>query len=271
MRSDLPLHRSVLRSLLLRSTALSLSLWAVPLRAQAPGAPPRRWTGGVQANGSLLFGNAEQRVVGGRATLSRADSLLEVDGALQLLYGDATTENGVREVTKRLWLASLSADWLPHAPVSPFAIAGYESNFEKRIATRTSVGLGAKRTLVRSVRNEASLSLALLDERTVTRLETEALAVGEPRVVRVTRWSARARVQHGLDQRLRLTHVTFYRPRLRTTGDFVVQSTTEARYAMTRALDASLSLLVNHDSEATRRGARVRTDGQLLFGLGAGW
>ncbi len=126
------------RSLLLRSTVLplSLSLWAVPLRAQAPAAPPRRWTGGVQANGSLLFGNAEQRVVGSRATSSHADSLLEVDGALQLLYGDATTE---------------------------------------------------------------------------------------------------------------------------------------ARYAMTRALDASLSLLVNHDSEATRRGARVRTDGQLLFGLGASW
>jgi hypothetical protein len=40
---------------------------------------------------------------------------------------------------------------------------------------------------------------------------------------------------------------------------------------MTRALNASLSLLVNHDSEATRRGARVRTDGQLLFGLGATW
>jgi hypothetical protein len=250
---------------------LSLSLWAVPLRAQAPAAPPRRWTGGVQANGSLLFGNAEQRVVGGRATTSRADSLLEVDGALQLLYGDATTEDGVREVTKRLWLASLSVDYRPHAPVSPFAIAGYESNFEKRIATRTSFGLGAKRTFVRSVRNEASLSVALLDERTVARLEPEAVAADEPRVVRVTRWSARARVQHGLDQRLRLTHVTFYRPRLRTTGDFVVQSTTEARYAMTRALNASLSLLVNHDSEATRRGARVRTDGQVLFGLGASW
>ena len=247
---------------------------AGPLRAQAPGAAPRRWTGGVQANGSLLFGNAEQRVVGGRTTVGRADSLLEVDGAVQLLYGDATTENGLREVTKRLWLASLSVDYRPHGAVSPFAIAGYESNFEKRIATRTSFGLGAKRTLVRSARSEASLSLALLDERTAALLERDALAAGEPRVVRVVRvvrWSARARLQHGLDQRLRLTHVTFYRPRVRTTGDFVVQSTTEARYAMTRALNASLSLLVNHDSEATRRGARVRTDGQLLFGLGAAW
>jgi hypothetical protein len=124
---------------------------------------------------------------------------------------------------------------------------------------------------VRSARSEASLSLAVLDERTEARLDAEAVAAGAPRVVRVTRWSTRARVQHGLDQRLRLTHVTFYRPRVRTTGDFVVQSTTEARYAMTRTLDASLSLLVNHDSEATRRGARVRTDGQLLFGLGATW
>jgi hypothetical protein len=261
----------VFRSSVLRLAALTLMPCGVALRAQAPDAPPRRWTGGVQANGSLLFGNAEQRVVGGRATTSRADSLLEVDGALQLLYGDATTEAGLREVTKRLWLASLSVDYRPHAAISPFAIAGYESNFEKRIATRTSLGVGAKRTLVRRARSEASLSLAVLDERTVARLEAEAVASGEPRVVRVTRWSARARVQHGLDQRLRLTHVTFYRPRVRTTGDFVVQSTTEARYAMTRTLDASLSLLVNHDSEATRRGARVRTDGQLLLGLGARW
>jgi hypothetical protein len=251
--------------------ALALLVVAGPLSGQAPAAAPRRWSGGVQANGTLLFGNAEQRVVGGRATLSRADSTIEVDGSLQTLYGDATAEDGPREVTKRLWLASLSADWRPHALLSPFLIAGYESSLEKRIATRASVGAGAKRTFVRSARSEASLSVALLDERTVARLDAEATAAGDPRVVRVTRWSARARMQHGLDRRLRLTHVTFYRPRVRTASDFVVQSTSEARYTMTRSLNASLSLLVNHDSEATRRGARVATDGQVLFGLGAGW
>lgn len=225
----------------------------------------------MQANGTLFFGNTEQRVVGGRATLARADSTIDLDGALQLLYGDASTEAGAREVTKRLWLATLSADWRPHAALSPFLIAGYESSLEKRIAARTSLGGGAKRTFVRSARSEASLSVALQDERTVARLDAEARAAGEPEVVRVTRWSARARVQHGLDRRLRLTHVTFWRPRVRTVRDFTIQSTSEARYAMTRALNASLSLLVNHDSEATRRGARVATDGQLLFGLGATW
>jgi hypothetical protein len=253
--------------------AASIALLALtaPLAAQAPAAPPRRWSGGVQANGTLLFGNAEQRVVGGRATLARADSTIEVDGSLQMLYGDATAEDGPREVTKRLWLATVSADWRPRAALSPFVIAAYESNLEKRVATRTSAGVGAKRTFVRSARSEASLSVALLDERTVARLDADARAEGDPRVVRVTRWSARARVQHGLDRRLRLTHVTFYRPRVRTAGDFVIQSTSEARYAMTRALNASLSLLVNHDSEARGRGARVATDGQLLFGLGASW
>ncbi|MDF1503972.1 DUF481 domain-containing protein [Roseisolibacter sp. H3M3-2] len=242
---------------------------AAPLAAHP--APPRVRSGSARADGTLLFGNAEQRVVGARGGVARADSTLEVDASLQVLYGDAAAEDRPREVTKRLWLGALSADWRPYAPWSPFALATYESNLEKRIASRVAWGVGAKRTFVRSARTEASLSVALLDERTGARPDRDA-AAAPPRVVRVTRWSARARVQHGLDRRLRLSHTTFYRPRVRTAGtDFVVVSTSEARYAMTRALEASLSLLVNHDNQAPRRGARVATDGTVLFGLGARW
>lgn len=245
---------------------------AQPATAPAPAKPaPRPWKWNAQANGSLLFGNAEQRIVGGRTAVSRADSVMALDVSLQMLYGDATQEDGPRRVTKRLWLGATSLEFQPAGQVSPFLTATIESNLEKRIATRTSLGTGAKHTFVRSRRNEASLSAALLDERTVALAAPGAAEDADPTFTRVTRWSARARVQHGLDQRLKVTHVTSWRPRVRTTGDFVVLSTSEARYALTRALNVSTSLLVNHDSEATSRGARVNTDGQLLLGVGATW
>lgn len=248
------------------AAAAALVALAPDLGAQETAGAPRRWTGSAQANASVFFGNSEQRVIGGRATLARADSALEVSADVQTLYGDASLAGGPRAVTKRLWLATTSADLRPFARWSPFAFGSAESNYEKRIASRYSAGLGAKHTFIRTERTESSLSLALLDEHTVPTRRVQGLSAS-----RLTRWSWRARVRHAFDDRLRVSHVTFWRPSVRTTTRFVVLSTTELEYRLTRVVALTLSLLDSYDSEAVRRGARTYNDGQLLFGLMASW
>ena len=230
-------------------------------------APPRVWTGSAQANASIFFGNSEQRLFGGRLALSRADTAVEVVLDVQGLYGDAAIGESARAVTKRLWLAIASVDLRPFAPLSPFVFGSAESNFEKRIARRYSIGAGAKQTFVRTDRTESSLSLALLDEHTVPR---EPVAAGSG-AQRLTRWSLRGRVRHAFDDRLRFSHVTFWRPSVRTVARYVVLSTTEVEYKLTRVLALTLSLLDSYDSEAVGRGARTYNDGQLLFGATAAW
>jgi hypothetical protein len=227
---------------------------------------PRLWTGSAQANASVFFGNTEQRVLGARTSLARADSAVELRADLQALYGDASVDAEPRRVTKRLWLGTLTADYRPLAQTSPFVFATVESSFEKRIAVRYSAGVGAKQTFVRSARSETSLSLGVLDERTVPRDSTVALPTE-----RVTRWSLRGRVRHAFDDRVRVSHVTFWQPRVGETARFLVRSTTDLEYRLTRAVALSLSLQDNYDSEAVRRGARTYNDGQLLFGIGGSW
>ncbi len=229
-------------------------------------APPRRWKGSVQANGSILFGNTDQRVLGGRAALTRADSLLEVDAGVQALYGDAETEDGVRQVTKRLWIGTVSIDYRPAMRTSPFVFGSVESSLEKRLAARYGVGIGAKRTFVRTERREVSLSVALLDEQTRP-LDPPAGGGG----TRITRWSVRGRLRHSFDDRLRLSHVTFWQPSVTAIARYLVRSSTEIDYALTKELGLSLSLLDNYDSQARERGARVNNDGQLLVGVSARW
>ena len=248
------------------ATAALLALGAAPLAAAAAqDAPPRRWRGSAQGNGSILFGNTNQRVLGGRGSVTRADSVVEVDASVQLLYGDAEAD-GEREVVKRLWLGAVSVDYRPTAPVSPFVFGTFESSLEKQIAERYSVGVGAKRTFVRTDRTEASLSVAALDERTVPLPSARDRAT-----TRLTRWSVRGRVRHAFDDRLQVSHVTFWQPSVRAASRFLVRSTTEAEYALSRGVAMTLSLLDNYDSEAVARGARTNNDGQLLFGVSARW
>jgi hypothetical protein len=246
--------------------ALAALAAAPTLGAQEP--PPRRWRGSVQANGSVLFGNTDQRVLGGRGALTRADSLLEVDAGVQALYGDAQTEDGDRQVTKRLWIGTVSVDYRPAMRTSPFVFGSAESSLEKRLAARYSVGVGAKRTFVRTERREVSLSLALLDEQTRPLDPPPGSARTD---TRVTRWSVRGRVRHRFDDRLRLSHVTFWQPSVTAVARYLVRSSTEIDYALTTGLGLSLALLDNYDSEARARGARVNNDGQLLVGVTARW
>lgn len=245
------------------ATALAATPWGT--RTAAAQAPPRSpWSGSVQANGSVLYGDSEQRILGGRLALTRADTTLEFSGSLQMLYGEASTPEGERAVTRRLWLGALSADWRPRARWSPFVLATVETNLEKRLAHRYNVGAGVKYTAWQGEAREGSLSVALLDERIAP--------LGDDRPSsRLTRWSARFRLRQPLGERSRVSHVTFWRPSARAIDRYVVQSTTELAVGLTARTALTVSLLDLYDSEAVARGARRYNDGQLLVGVTVGW
>jgi len=234
------------------------------LSAQPPTAGASRWSGSAQGSGSWLFGDTEQRALGARGAVSRADSVLEMNAALQSLYGEASLDDGARRVIKRLWLGSFTADWRPQARWSPFVLATVENNLEKRIASRYNAGLGVKYTARRTERTDVSLSVALLDER-VTPDSVGAVSS------RLTRWSTRFRVRHAFDDRTRFSHIVFWRPSATAIDRFVVQSSTELAVGLTGHTAITLTLLDNYDSEAVERGARGYNDGQLLLGLMASW
>lgn len=236
-----------------------------PAKEAAPEESP--WGGSIQANGTSFFGNSDQRVFGGRGTLSRSDDLVELEARAEIIYGDAEIGSSDRKVVKRAILGTVSADYRPQGTLSPFVYVTVETNLEKKIDTRYSVGIGAKQTFVKTKETESSLSVALLDELTVPRPAT-----AEPiPSTRLTRWSLRGRLRHRFDDRLRMTHATFWQPSARTTSVYVVRSTSEAEYALNSVVGLATSMQVNYDSEAMLRGANANHDGQFLFGITARW
>lgn len=232
-------------------------------RAQSAG-EPSRWSGTAQLNGSLLFGDTEQRAFGTRTSLSRADSVFEFSGSLQTLYGEASLIDEPRRVVKRLWLGAITADWHPEARWSPFLLATFESSLEKRLARRYNTGVGVKYTVLRNEIRDVSLSVALLDER-VTPDSPGATSS------RLTRWSTRLRIRQRFSERTRFSHTSFWRPSATAIDRFVVQSSTELALGLSRRTALTVSLLDNYDSEAVSRGARRYNDGQFLVGLAANW
>jgi hypothetical protein len=249
------------------AVAAILLLTASVARAQ-PAARDSPWSGSVQANGSAYFGNSNQRLFGGRSALSRSDSLLQLEARAEFVYGDAEINSPDRQVVKRTLLGTLTADYRPKGMLSPFVSVTVESNLEKKIDTRYSVGVGAKQTFIRTKQTETSLSVALLDELTVPLVAADADPLPS---TRLTRWSLRGRLNHTFDDRLRMTHATFWQPSAWAGESYLVRSTSEAEYAITRHLGFATSMVVNYDSEAILRGARVNHDGQVLFGVTARW
>ena len=248
---------TMLRATIAFGFALSVAATPARLHSQILG-----WKTEAEANASLFFGNTEQRLAALRSAISRADSVVESKVDVRFAYADQTTEQDVREVSKRSWLATGTVDYRPFERISPFLISNIESSLEKRIDLRYSGGAGAKYTFVATERAEASFSLAMLAER--TRVADDAPA---PDRASLARWSGRLRLDRRLHERLRVTHLTFYQPEVSTFERFTFSSTSTAAYEMNRLLSATISFLETYDSEATRRGARTNHDGQLLFGL----
>ncbi|HET7631800.1 MAG TPA: DUF481 domain-containing protein [Gemmatimonadaceae bacterium] len=232
----------------------------------APATPPKSWAGSAIANASVFFGNNQQQVLGADAKLTHQDSALAVTGELQVQYGEAAVDTSARTVTKRLWVAGLTANFRPLDVVSGFLTSTYEANLEKRIASRYSLGAGAKWNIVQKDATTASLSLSLSGEHTVPLDSTVRFT--DKKLARLA-WLGK--YHHSFDDRTEITHQTAWQPAASGRYQFLVVSSTELRYKLNGAVALSMVFTDNYDSAAKSRGARGYNDGQMLFGVAAGW
>ncbi len=243
---------------------------AVAAAQTAPPTPPAKplklWTASALANASIFFGNTQQQITGVDGKVARVDSAYGLNTELQMLYGEASVDGGPRTVTKRTWLGTAAITFRPLAPFSSFLTTTYESNLEKRIALRYSMGAGAKWNIHHTAATDANLSLSLSAERTIPLDST--VQFPEQRILRFS-WVAKYR--HAFDERVQITHATSWQPSATGVSQFLVSSNTELRYKMNGTVSLSLALTDNYDSGALDRGARTYNDGQMLFGVAAGW
>jgi hypothetical protein len=183
-------------------------------------------------------------------------------------YADDRQSDNVRRTTARASKLSLSADLHPYDRWSPFMFGSGESSLQQRIASRFDGGAGAKYTIQRHDRDEASVSLALLWERTHA-LPVPDVIGDEGAISSRARWSLRVRMSHQLTSSIFFSHVTFYQPAVSHIAHFTTDSKTTLENKLLSSLSLTATLRDLYDSEAVRRGASSNHDGQVLLGVRA--
>lgn len=245
--------------------AAAALLLAIPVGVEGQGTA-KRWSGVIDASASLFQGNTDQRAILTRGELGHTDSTWQLRGGVTFGYADAARDTLSRNVTKRTWLGNVALDYRPFNHVSPFLFVNYESSFEKRVLDRVGVGVGGKAVLMQSGTTEANVSLAMLAER----LRPSRLSP-DTETISAARWSGRARFKHQFDPRLKLSHTTFWQPRVSDLESFTVNSTSELSFAVRQSTSFTVSYQSLYDSAARDRGALSNNDGQVLFGVKTGF
>lgn len=262
LRATTLLH---MRFALLIIVVCTTVLARVPATAHAQ-TKSRTWSGGLEAAASLYQGNTDQRTIFSKTELGRADSTMELNGSVSFGYADAARDSLPRTVTKRTWLATLAFDYRPHATLSPFMFANYESSYEKRILDRVGIGAGAKAVVLGSDATQMNFSVAVLAERLrPTRLSSDSTTRS------AARWSGRVRFKHQFDPRLKFSHTTFWQPQVNDLERYTVNSTSELSLAVRGSTSFTLSYMSLYDSAARSRGALSNNDAQVLFGVKTGF
>lgn len=260
----------VARLPLVRCTAVALLAAPAALSGQAA---PRTWRTTLEANGSILYGAASQRVVSGTIGVQQTSSRQQLRAELLAGYGDAVDlSTSARRVIVRQTRGSLNYDLTPQAMVSPFFFGLAENSLQQRIRSRYSGGAGAKITLWQpdSVRGgfaeDASLSLAMLGEQTLAIPREGVMDTGQGEGARY-RWSARVRVRRRLGETLRFTHLSLYQPTVDGASRYTFEATTTLAVPVASRTEFTVTHRERLDSEARDRGAPSNRDGQLLFGI----
>ncbi|MGV3709278.1 MAG: DUF481 domain-containing protein [Gemmatimonas sp.] len=274
--------RTTFRGTILRTTLALLTACGAralaaqdPAPVQVPAAPPKtHWRGSVDANGTILYGAANQRIFTSGANASFIDPGFELRFDLQGGYGDSRNQNtGVRSVIARNIRLSSAFDWRPHHRTSPFAFASAETNYQQRYQSRVAGGVGAKQTFWRpdTVRDgfneDLSLSLAVLGEH--TQLRDDAPAASQSAAGSRVRYSLRARFRKRINGTIRFSHVTLYQPTANDLNRYTLDAFTELAIPVRTRLQFTVTHRERLDSEAEKRGAVSIRDGQVLFGLRA--
>jgi hypothetical protein len=223
------------------------------------------WHSVAEANASLLFGASSQTLTSFAGTLSHNSARFSADGGFKFRYGESEDADRVKFVNARGWEATTSVDVLPEQRFSPFFFASTEASLEKRIQNRSAGGAGAKWVFARTNTGDASISLAVLGERTRSLADTGRTTTG------VARYSWRVKVGQKVADRVSFSHVTFYAPVVNAPGRYTITSTSVGAVALNKVMALTLTFTDNFDSEARARGAPSNNDGSLLFGVRGTW
>jgi len=219
------------------------------------------WHSTVDASATTLFGATSQTLASFATSVSRDGEDFSADATAKFYYGESKDADRITFVSARSWALGATFDALPKARVSPFLLGSAEASLEKRIASRTSGGVGAKWVFTRTNTGSASISLALLGER-LTPLADTAVESSK-----LARWSWRVKTKQQVGERVGFTHVTFYAPQVNAFDRYTITSTSMGSYSMTKAVALTLTFIDNFDSQARSRGALANNDGSLLFGV----
>ena len=255
-----PLYTRTRSSPIFSLARRTLILLALPI-ATAAAQADSGWHTTVEANASLLFGAVRQTLTASALSVSHDDDHFAAGASIRFRYGESEDDSRNTFVSSRGWLFSGSGDFRPKARVSPFFFVTSEASLEKRIDNRSSGGAGAKWTFAKSNTGAASLSLALLGER------TKALSDSAIPISRLVRWSWRVKTDQKVGDKLTLSHVTFYAPQADAPSNYTITSTSSGAYALNAKMALTLTFNDNYDSQARSRGALSNNDGALLFGL----
>lgn len=251
----------------IRRVAAGLVIFFLAMTAaRLDGQSTTGWQRSLQLSANIWYGAAHARVIASELEVGHVDSSLSVRASARFGYADDRDADGPRTVTARATEGALGIDYRPLDRYSPFVLGGGESSLQQRIALRVNAGLGAKLTLLRKNRDDLSISLALLAERTRALVPRDSSAI----IVHRTRWSWRFRYRRQLSPTLYVSHVTFYQPAVERPGTrYTLDGTTSLEAAMTSVVSLTATLRDRYDSEARGRGATSNNDGQFLLGVRA--
>lgn len=230
--------------------------------ASSAAAQKTGWHSIVEANGSTLFGATSQTLAALAAAVSHTGDGFTADANVKLRYGESEDDERVKFVSSRSWAFASSVDILPKGRVSPFFFGSVEGSLEKRIDQRAAGGAGIKWVFATTNTGKASISVAALGERT----KPVSDSILRPTTT-LTRWSWRLKVDQKIDERLSLSHVSFYAPSMAALDRYTVVSTSVGSYAINQAVSLTLTFVDNYDSQARGRGAPTNNDGSFLFGI----
>lgn len=247
----------IMRPLLtLLATVLSLPVLAPPVAAQEA-EDPERWAVELGFALNASGGNEDLTVL----TTNVGFTHLETDRYEASIGGRFRYGRSEGTDVAQNLQGSAIVDLWPEAGWSPFVFATAENDPFKKLDARLNGGSGVKRTFWRDDWSELSLSGAVLYS--YENLEVEP-ALGDG-VSHTARWSWRGRARREFAEGRRFEQVVFYQPEWDDAGDYLIESQTAGRWALTQSLAFTTTLLYQRDS--TPAPDVGRDDWSLAVGL----
>jgi hypothetical protein len=137
-------------------------------------------------------------------------------------------------------------DLFPQAGWSPFLFATAEQDPFRKLDLRLNTGGGIKRTFWQEEWDEVSLSGAMLYS--YENLDvTPADSVGDG-ITQNARWSVRGRARRQFGEGTRAEQLVYFQPAWNYVEDYLLESQTSIRVALTRTLAFTSTLLYSRDS-----------------------